>query len=122
VKRTPLKRGKPPQRKTRVKARNAKRGGSRFPKRRDPAYCEWVRGFACCVRACLTGARMECAHVKSRGAGGGDIGNCVPLCFSHHDQQHRLGIKTFQATHSVDLAAIARNLGERYTPTEAAEW
>jgi hypothetical protein len=127
--RTPLKRGKPPQRKTRVKARNAKRGGSRFPKRRDPAYREWIRSLPCAARDALapylpTLSRcygiIECTHVKSRGAGGDDFGNCIPLCTGHHRHQHDWGIMAFANYYKLDLAAIARNLGERYTPTEAA--
>jgi hypothetical protein len=120
--RTPLKRGKPPQRKTRVKARNAKRGGSRFPKRRDPEYREWIRTLDCLVGDLMCHGGVECAHVKTRGAGVDDRGNCVPLCGFHHFEQHDLGIRHFQTRHKLDLAAIARNLGERYTPTEDTAW
>ncbi len=125
MKRTPLKRGKPPQRKTRVKAKNAKRKGSRFPHRRDPEYREWIRSLPCTVEASAWANRcddvIECAHVRTRGAGGDDRGNTVPLCRWHHRQQHRIGIRSFESVYRLDLAVIARNLGERYTPTEA-EW
>lgn len=31
------------------------------------------------------------AHVRSRGAGGRDKGNVVPLCREHHQRQHQEG-------------------------------
>jgi hypothetical protein len=121
VKRTPLERkvglartGRLP-RHTRMAAKNAKRGGHRFPKRRDPAYCAWIRTLTCLLagRANCAG-RVECAHVKSRGAGGDDHANTVPLCTRHHREQHRDGIETFQWVCQFDLAAIAADLAERY--------
>jgi hypothetical protein len=118
VKRTPLKRGKPPQRKTRVKARNAKRKGHRFPKRRQPACLEWVREMPCCN--CGWPGPSHPHHVKTRGAGGPDVGNLVPLCPFCHSELHTMGRRSFALMYEIDLAAIARNLGERYTPTEAA--
>jgi hypothetical protein len=106
VKRTPLRRTGRLPRHTRMAAKNAKRGGHRFPKRRDPAYC--LAGRANCA------GRVECAHVKSRGAGGDDHANTVPLCTRHHREQHRDGIETFQWVCQFDLAAIAADLAERY--------
>jgi hypothetical protein len=135
---------------TRMAAKNAKRGGRRFPKRRDPAYCAWIRTLPCCVPAmtpeeamarcrresrpakwlgCWPQSRVgiqvladlgltmpisECAHVKAKGAGGDDVGNTVPMCMRHHRQQHAIGIKTFQATYGVDLAASASDIATRY--------
>jgi hypothetical protein len=112
--------------KSRLKSRGKrtkKSGGALFWKRRDPVYREWIRMWACLLRGCdpahqcplgIFGA--ECAHVKSRGAGGDDFANCVPLCAFHHAQQHRLGIKTFERRHgfTVSLAEIARDLGKQY--------
>jgi hypothetical protein len=115
-----LKRGKPPQRKTRVKARNAKRKGHRFPGNVDEAYREWIRSLPCQLARPSCFGPVQPAHVQTRGAGGLDRGNIVPLCAMHHQRQHLLGIKSFQRVYGLDLAAIARNLGERYTPTEAA--
>lgn len=104
----PMSRGKP------IRKRNPRTGGKRFPKRRDEAYRDWIRTLPCCLTGCVTRSRVECAHVRSRGAGGDDVGNCVPLCRSHHDWQHRDGIKSFQAHFHVDLAAIAADLATRY--------
>ena len=109
----------------RVKVRKrlqARREPKAFQHRRIPEYQEWIRGFACIagdrdgiLRACALGsAVIECAHVKSRGAGGDDIGNCVPLCHYHHQQQHTIGIRSFQQRHGLDLYAIAADLGRIY--------
>lgn len=138
---SPLPRGETP-----IRKRNAKRNGSRFPKRRDPAYCAWIRSLDCVARGTESAARrynnlrlahgqeaivavepwlilfgvrdccgpVECAHVVSRGAGGDDVANTVPLCRAHHRQQHDKGIETFQRFYTLDLAAVAAELGQRY--------
>jgi hypothetical protein len=63
---------------------------------------------------------VECAHVKSKGAGGDDRGNCVPLCSRHHRHQHDLGIYTFQRRYGIDLPAVAQKLNEVYHDPDAA--
>jgi hypothetical protein len=118
---SPLPRGETPRTRTPIKKRNAKRKGSRFPHRRDPEYCAWIRLFSCPFDR----SRMrfdppeselgwillhECAHVKSRGAGGDDRGNTIPLCRRHHREQHDKGMATFQRLYGFDLAASPRNL------------
>lgn len=120
--RTYLKRsGKPLRRGKRPKAK----GGSRFPKRRDPAYLEWVRTWPCAIWAMntpqswqpgwrCTQARSEAAHVISRGAGGEDFGNAVPLCHAHHQEQHAIGMATFQRKYGVFLKGYAEVLASRY--------
>jgi hypothetical protein len=101
-----------------VKARNAKRKGHRFPHNVDEAYRDYIRGLPCCVSGLYP---VDPAHVKSRGSGGADLGNMVPLVHHlHRELDHQIGRREFEAKYGVDLAAIARNLGERYTPTEAA--
>src|SRR5437773_1390050 len=63
-----------------------------------PAFREWIRGRYCLLHdmgilpanACdgFTDAYghvvTECAHVKSRGSGGDDPNNLIPLCGKHH--------------------------------------
>ena len=75
----------------------------RFKHRRNPEYTDWIRSLPCL----LCGGTAEVAHVRSRGAGGDDIGNTVPLCHAHHRQQHQVGIKSFQLQWGVDLQAHA---------------
>ena len=111
---TPLARTAGPTRRTRVKSKNAKRGGHRFPKGVDEAFRQWVRGHRCVVPGCPQHLPSECAHVKSRGAGGKDLGNCVSLCGFHHAFQHIVGIRSFQAKFGLDLKVIAANLASHY--------
>jgi hypothetical protein len=121
VKRTPLERSTPLARtgrlprRTRMAAKNAKRGGHRFPKGVDEAFREYVRGLPCLMRSHAPwwsdlwqcDGPVECAHVKTRGAGGADAGNIVPLCRRHHAMQHAVGIRTFQSDFALDLRAAA---------------
>jgi hypothetical protein len=122
----PLARGAP------LPKRNAKRKGHRFPKNVDEPYREFIRGLSCSADESFLpwfcrhlgsidckGA-VECAHVKTRGAGGKDRGNCVPLCTAHHRQQHDVGIKTFAEWYDLDLADMARELERQYDEQELA--
>jgi len=56
---------------------------------------------------------IQFCHVKSRGAGGTDEGNGVPLCTMAHDVQHR-GIKSFQERYDYDMVAHAWRLWAEY--------
>jgi len=104
-----VKRGGTTKRKTRLRAR----GRSRFPKRRNPEFKKWLRTFPCSVEGCESPS--ECAHVKSQGAGGDDVGACVPLCAGHHRfDLHQYGIATFQLRYGLDLAQIAAGYGEAW--------
>lgn len=75
---------------------------------------EHVRHLPCLV--CAKDGWSDPAHVRSRGASAGawlesGDGNLVPLCRRHHEEQHRIGILSFQERYSVDLAAKARVIG-----------
>ena len=109
-----MKRSGPPQRKTRLKSK----GGSRFPKRRCPEYMDWLRQQPCIVAMLSSvggcGGAVEAAHVRSRGAGGDDLNNTVPLCRQHHGDQHAIGIQTFQATYEIDMPESAREHTARW--------
>lgn len=39
-----------------------------------------------------------------------DADRVVPLCRRHHQQLHRVGIRTFQGRHQLDLDAAARRV------------
>ena len=113
----------------RVKAYNAKRKGSKFPKRRDTAYTDWVRAQPCIIRRrhgwdwdwdeawrdfhrCC--GDVQVCHIRTRGAGGMDRDNVVPMCALAHDQQHALGIPAFEIRWGVDLKDIAHRLTAQY--------
>lgn len=110
LKRSPLKRSQKP-----IKPR----GRSRFPKRRDPDFVEWVRGRACALRhghICRTvGQRfhIEPAHLKTQGSGGGDLWNIVPMCPWLHDQQEGK-TREFEVRFGVDLTALAAQCTQQY--------
>ena len=123
--RKPLKRGAPPKRSTKpISPRKADKSKRRFANLRDEAYQGWIRQQPCSVATnwwtwmpnpsvdCK--GRTECAHVKSRGAGGSDRGNCVALCTKHHRFQHTVGIKQFNYDYDIDLAAVAAALDVQY--------
>lgn len=132
MKRSPLKRKAPLRRKAALpKARKplARKGQPRFKQGRDPDYLAWIRTQPCwCVKRGLwDGERhinhhacshdVEPAHIKSRGAGGPDRGNVLPLCRSTHGYQHNVGLKTWAANYHAtvdDLKEAARELDARY--------
>jgi len=59
---------------------------------------ELCRKQQCCVTGC--NRRAQAAHIKSRGAGGGDhASNLCPLCWEHHMDQHNLGWARFRGRH-----------------------
>lgn len=102
-----------------MKRYNAKRKGHAFPKNVDLDYRAWIGRLPCILRVAgcwsdFLGTVIDVAHVKSRGAGGADRNNLVPLCHFHHMQQHYLGIRSFQARYGMDLKVIARQLTTVY--------
>lgn len=112
IRRSPLKRGTKP-----IK----RKGKPRFKAGRNEAFRGWVRRHPCAIDVdflCMVSA-SECAHVRTRGSGGQDLGNCVPLCSKHHAEQHRIGIKSFEAKYGVNLVAIASSLAAQYTGNAA---
>jgi hypothetical protein len=116
-----MKRGKPPQRKTylkrstkRIKVRRGDPAKRRWANLRDDAFREWIREQPCAITGCITRREIECAHVKARGAGGDDLENCLPLCRTHHQYQHTVGIKSFAKEFHVDLAELARQYTARF--------
>ena len=98
MKRTPLARRAALARHGRIKARVP-------PEHGNPTYRSFIRDFPCHIPLCPE--RSECAHIKSRGAGGKDERNIVPLCRSHHREQHTIGIQSFAAKYGLDLPLIA---------------
>jgi hypothetical protein len=77
---------------------------------RSQAHCTFVRGHHCCVPGCGA-VPIEVAHVRN-GSGAGvsqkpDDWNTISLCRDHHAEQHRIGERSFQAAHAINMAALA---------------
>lgn len=93
----------------------------RFHRLRLPKYQAWIRGQRCLLYAGffeadlpLCWGHMEADHVRTRGAGGPDAGNLVPLCTVHHSLKHSMGIKSFSQAIGKDLAMEAKFYWEAY--------
>ncbi len=82
---------------------------------RYPKHLEWIASLPCAVPDCLR--RCVAAHVRMAGTGGGtalkpqDVW-AAPLCspFGHHEEQHSIGHRAFDAKYGVDLRALAQRL------------
>lgn len=108
--RTPLKRGKPPES---TAPRPTPRRGPRKSGAVYGKYHEWARSLPCLLQPdpehrCIGGNTAH--HVKSVGAGGKDFANEVPLCCGAHVEVHTLGRRTFEARYGLDLEAEAIRL------------
>ncbi len=133
MKRTPLKRKTRLKRRARLRPVNSKRRKAR-QERDFGDLAEYVRSLGCLV---CNARPVDPAHVKSRGAGGhawidvwdgvsepiayaGEtVGNLIPLCRTHHREQHDHGIRTFEERHGIDLAAEAKRIGACVVDSEA---
>lgn len=97
--------------------RTKRTGGQLFERGRHPEYLAYVRTFPCAI--CLPNAleqktRTQACHLKSRGAGGGDVGNVWPGCEAHHLEQHTKGFAHMTRKYRVHLDRVALRLGEQF--------
>lgn len=54
----------------------------------------FIKSLPCFV--CGLEGPSDPAHLRSRGAGGGDeLWNLIPLCRGDHSEQHLIGLKSF---------------------------
>lgn len=73
------------------------------------AHADFVRSLPCIVRRVHPRLRTPCfglvvaCHFQSRGAGG-DRFSLFPACQGHHQEQHQVGIVSFQELYELDLA------------------
>jgi len=85
-----------------------------MPERAFPKHQQYIRSKACVVPGCAS-RNIICAHVRSGLPKGEQAGTgqkphdtfTVPLCRSHHDEQHSLGEITFQKQHKIDLLKLS---------------
>lgn len=128
--RKPLARGKPPKRPgkpLRRRSRPKARGGSLFPKRREPRYWKWCGEQVKCGVPCdncgLYPANSR-AHLIPRSLGGDDLWNIAFLCsgpgscFCHERSEKRADAFVREDDNS-DLYAIARAHTARYLAERA---
>ena len=67
----------------------------------------------CCL--CCNVIGVDPHHVRSRGAGGRDEANLVPLCRLHHTELHQIGRLTFEDKYKLgDLQMRAEKIYERW--------
>lgn len=96
------------------------------PAVRDDAYREWIRAQPCILAdrepcTCSGYIRVnnrhlasQFCHVKTRGAQGGDRKNGYPGCQGHHNEQHRIGLKSFEKRYGIHLKQLALDYDARY--------
>lgn len=102
MKRTPLKRGRPPRRK----------GRARFPRMVDERLRNFCRQSRCIIdNGCRYAPKpwgcSDPAHVIPTARGVPDRDNLVPLCRGHHMEQEGR-TREFERAHHVNLKAKAR--------------
>lgn len=68
-------------------------------------YKDWIKLQKCV--ACGSFPVDPC-HVKTRGAGGKDEKNLIPLCRHCHIEQHQIGIKTFADKYKLDFDYLTK--------------
>lgn len=83
----------------------------------DWDYRNHIKEQPClCGSECFGG--IDPHHVRTRGAGGRDKSNLVPLCRKHHTELHTIGRYTFEDKYKLgDLQMRAERLYETYTRT-----
>jgi hypothetical protein len=116
MRRTQLKRGKPLQRRTRIKQRRTKPRRGRV---RDPKFLRWLhQGHACIVPGCQN-TDIEAAHIGARGFGTKcDDREAAPMCgIEHHregpESHHKLG-RNFWSHHGIDRDETIARLNREY--------
>lgn len=84
----------------------------------DWDYRNWIKEQPCLIgNDCMWG--VDPHHVRSRGAGGRDHKNIVPLCRKHHTELHTIGKVTFEDKYKLgELILLAGRIYEDYESTK----
>jgi hypothetical protein len=72
----------------------------------SPRFRKFVCTFPCAVTGEYKVGAMEPAHLKSKGAGGDDFCNIVPLMHEVHRYQHDHGWDAFEREYGVELEVL----------------
>ena len=98
--------------------------------RRVDRYLDWIRRQPCLVAGVTTGeygtvpgegcvrVAVQACHLKTRGSGGGDFGNVVPLDWRILAWQEWHTLKEFQQVYGRNLRRDAEELWTRYEREE----
>jgi hypothetical protein len=85
-------------------------GVERQVSREWPTHRAFLRRHQCCVAGCL-GLPIVVAHVRSAANSGIGLkpsdASAIPLCVTHHTQQHSIGQTAFERLYKIDLTELA---------------
>lgn len=65
-------------------------------------HCASLPCLACLMTGRRQESRTQADHIRTRGAGGKEVENLWPLCALHHDERHRVGLRTFETMYHLD--------------------
>lgn len=83
-------------------------------------FLDWVATLPCSTCGAYgiehdNGSRYNHpSHIKSRGAGGSDLGNVIPQCYKCHAKFHQYGILTFQKKFDVNLNKLSKRYVDKW--------
>jgi hypothetical protein len=87
----------------------------RQPRQRDDAHLAYIRQQRCCI--CGDNLTVQAAHLRvgsindgKRDTGMGEKSSdkwVLPLCVTHHREQHRMNEREFWASYGIDPFALA---------------
>ena len=101
---------------TRIKTKGKRR--FKGPEYEDPEYLKKIAGLPCAVSTTHgCSGDVVAHHVKTKGAGGKDRGDTIPLCYLHHQEWHNRGRISFQMKYGIDAPKEAGLLAERFSDT-----
>lgn len=77
-----------------------------------PAYRDFLNAIGCEICGATP---IEIAHVRTGGMGRkADWTATIPLCPTHHREQHQIGTKSFQARYGVSLTDRAAQIQQAW--------
>lgn len=77
------------------------------------SYKEFIKKQECCIKPC-NNYIVDPHHVKTRGAGGKDEENLIPLCRKHHTELHTIGRMSFQIKYDLDYEKLIQHYCKEY--------
>lgn len=89
-----------------------KKNAGRPPEKSAPGFLQWIRGRTCILaRTGECRGKVRACHVDYAGDKGmstkASDRHAFPGCDGHHDEQHRLGWKSFEAKYRINCLELA---------------